>query len=94
MRSLNRSAELLAVAALLCCRCVDEGLGVPAEPVPECIQYEQAVASCYRRKLPIATHPSLIPHTREVRLPRFRGHLVYAASAPLRKAASVSFGVL
>jgi NADPH:quinone reductase-like Zn-dependent oxidoreductase len=27
-------------------------------------------------------------------LPRFRGHLVYAASAPLRKPASVSFGVL
>jgi hypothetical protein len=29
-----------------------------------------------------------------VSLPRFRGHLVYAASAPLRKWASVSFGVL
>ena len=27
-------------------------------------------------------------------LPRFRGHLVYAASAPSRKAFSVSFGVL
>ena len=29
-----------------------------------------------------------------VSLPRFRGQLVYAASAPLRKSASVSFGVL
>jgi REP element-mobilizing transposase RayT len=27
-------------------------------------------------------------------LPRFRGRLVYAASAPMRKSASVSFGVL
>jgi hypothetical protein len=27
-------------------------------------------------------------------LPRFRGHLVYAASAPSRKSASASFGVL
>jgi hypothetical protein len=29
-----------------------------------------------------------------VSLPRFRGHLVYAASAPSRKLASASFGVL
>jgi|GEM_PF-5220075 hypothetical protein len=27
-------------------------------------------------------------------LPRFRGHVVYAASAPSRRSASTSFGVL
>ena len=31
---------------------------------------------------------------RSVSLPRFRGHVVYAASAPSRRSASTSFGVL
>jgi hypothetical protein len=30
----------------------------------------------------------------ELSLPRFRGQVIYAASAPARKSASVSFGVL
>jgi len=36
----------------------------------------------------------LLPELYAVRLPRFRGHLVYAASASSRKSASASFGVL
>jgi hypothetical protein len=34
------------------------------------------------------------PQAQEVSLPRFRGHVVYAASAPSRRSASTSFGVL
>jgi hypothetical protein len=35
-----------------------------------------------------------LPDPKGMSLPRFRGRLVYAASAPMRKSASVSFGVL
>ena len=41
----------------------------------------------------VRTDP-LPPACRVLRLPRFRGHLVYAASASSRKSASASFGVL
>jgi hypothetical protein len=38
--------------------------------------------------------PARLPKDGDLRLPRFRGRLVYAVNAPLRKTASVSFGVL
>jgi hypothetical protein len=41
----------------------DETVAAP-KPLTECVEYENAVASCYHRKISIADHPSLIPHNR------------------------------
>jgi hypothetical protein len=43
------------------------GSKVDSEPVPECVQYETELASCFHRQTGAASQPSLIPKSKEDR---------------------------
>jgi hypothetical protein len=63
--ALTCGGRILGAAVLLpAIGCSGKSDRVPSEPVPECVEYEKTVASCFHRPLAIANQPSLIPKTR------------------------------
>ena len=56
-------AIAVALAPTVACSGKAGGTLLP-EPVPECLEYEKAVAACFHRDLEMARTPEMMPTTR------------------------------